>query len=758
MKPTSRILRLLSLPLILILLGSSLAPAALADLDRPGRLKIMSGVVQVWWIVETPQGLRGFGAGSGTLVSPDGLILTNHHVAVPDDPQVKYLGIALTTRSDQPPQPAFIATIVADDPYLDLTVLRITHDLDMRPIRPADLQLPFVALGQSDNLDVGDELNIFGYPGIGGDTVTFTRGVVSGFTQDASIRGRAWIKTDTTIAGGNSGGTAVDENGNLVGVPTEMGAGDADSYVDCRTLVDTNHDGRIDDKDTCVPGGGFINALRPVSLAAPLIEAARQGLAYQGRGSQPGSQPGGQPAASGQPRLSNLQFSTGVTESDQPTSLVTSLPSGSRSLYLFFDYENMTDGTPWELRVQFNGQDMPDAGFASNAWSGGSAGNWWVGWSDVEFPDGVYRMILTVDGREIADTEIQVGGQAQRAPAFANIVFSQERSAQDEPINPGRLFPSDATRLYAFFDYANMTSGMEWTRTWLLNDEVAATTTAQWNEGASGSTSMELTSDDGLPVGNWRLELSIQGQPAARADFTVTGQGASGPAFQPFVWSDDVDQNTGRPNSVGTSFPSGSKAIYVFSDYQGMSDGLRAVSRVYLNGQMVVESPFEWSNEFYGGATGVWWNAIHANGDALPDGEYTQELEIAGQVVQRGSAVVGAGSASTPAPTPSQPADGVQIQGVISDVDTDRPIGGAFFAVLKPGITVAAFQWTDDEVYALAEADRQGAYRLPALLERGQCYSIIIGADGYWPHTEDDVCLNATVPDLVDLPIQLQQR
>lgn len=753
MKLTPRIVRLLSLSLLLILLLTSLVPTALADLDKPGRLKTMSGVVQVWWIIETPQGLRGAGAGSGTIISPDGLILTNHHVAVPDVAEVKHLGIALTTRTDRAPQPAYIATVVADDPYLDLSVLRVSHDLNMRPIQTADLNLPFVSLGESDTLDVGDELNIFGYPSIGGDTITFTRGVVSGFTQDASIRGRAWIKTDTTIAGGNSGGTAVDENGRLVGVPTEMGAGDAESYVDCRNLVDTNHDGRTDENDTCVPGGGFINALRPVSLAAPLIQAAQQGLTYQGRGSQPTNAP-----ATGQPRLYNLQFSTGVTESDQPSSLITSLPSGSRSLYLFFDYENMVDGTPWELRVQFNGEDMPDAGFASTPWGGGSAGNWWVGWSDAEFQDGTYRMGLVVDGREVADTEIQVGGRTQRTPSFANIVFSQEKTAQDEPVNPGRLFPSDATRLYAFFEYANMAPGTEWTRTWYLNDEVAATTTAPWNEGASGRTMMELTSDDGLPAGNWRLELSIQDKPAARADFTVTGQGSDGPVFQPFVWSDDVNHDTGKPNTVGTSFPAGSRAIYVFSDYQGMTDGLRAISRVFLNGQMVIESPFEWSNEFYGGASGTWFNAIHANGGTLPDGEYTQELEVAGQVVQRGSAVVGSGAGPAPTPAPTQPADGVQIQGVISDADTGRPIGGAFFAVLKPGIKVDAFQWTDDEVYTLAEADRQGAYRLPALLERDQCYSIIIGAEGYWPHTEDDVCIGPKVPEQVDLPIQLQKR
>ncbi len=759
MTHTTRLFRLLTIAMILILVLASLAPAALASLDKPGRLKIMPAVIQVWWIIETPDGLRGAGMGSGTIVSPDGLILTNHHVAVPDDPSVKYLGVALTTRSDRPPQPSYMATIVADDPYLDLAVLRVSHDLDLRPIRSSDLNLPFVPLGESNDLDVGDELNIFGFPGIGGDTVTFTRGVVSGFTLDAAIRGRAWVKTDTTIAGGNSGGTAVDENGALVGIPTQMGAGTADAYVDCRPLADTNRNGEFDENDTCVPGGGFLNALRPVALARPLIEAARQGLAYQGVGSAPGNAQGSAaPAPSGQVRLSNLQFAPGVTEADQPTSLITSLPSGARSLYLFFDYENMVDGTSWEVRVQRDGQDLPDTGISARPWVGGASGNWWIGWSDADFDDGRYTFQILVDGELAADAQLQVGGRAQTAPSFSNVVFSQEQTRQGDPAEPSRLFPEGIKQLYVFFDYANMASKNQWTRTWYYNDEVAATTTAAWDEGASGRYGLELTSDAGLDAGNWRLELAIDGKPAARADFTVAGQSGGAPLFQPFVFSDNVDQNTGTPITTGTRFPSGIKALYVFSDHRGMHEGVPGISRVYLNGELVIETPFQWSTEMYGAESGTWWNAIHANGDQLPDGEYTQELIVQGQVVQQGSATVGSGGKSAPTPAPAAPADAITIQGVVTDVDSGRPIPGAFFIVLKPGIQVGAFQWTEAEVYTMAETDRQGAYRLPAPLERGECYSIIIGAEGYAPHTEDDVCLGPNVSEQAELTLQLQRR
>ena len=267
-------------------------------------------------------GLYGAGVGSGTIISPDGLILTNCHVADPlsmgmspyDIPRIDYLGVSLTIRSDQLPKLSYLAEVVASDPYLDLAVIRVTHKLDLSPVNRASLNLPYLEPGNSDDLEIGDELNIFGYPGIGGETLTFTRGVVSGFTLDASIDGRAWIKTDTTIAGGNSGGTAVNQDGFLVGVPTEAGRGglgDRNEYVDCRPVADTNGNNRLDSGDTCVPIGGFINALRPVKLAGPLIQAARAGLDYQGARDEPAPGP-----STGQALLSNFFFAPGVNEFD----------------------------------------------------------------------------------------------------------------------------------------------------------------------------------------------------------------------------------------------------------------------------------------------------------------------------------------------------------------------------------------------------------------------------------------------------------
>jgi S1-C subfamily serine protease len=217
-------------------------------------------------------------SGSGTIVTQDGLILTNAHVVLPDKFfPVDALLISITEAADQDPVAQYYAEVVQADWQLDLAVLRIVSDLNENPVDPVGLKLPAVPIGDSDLLDLGAPLLILGYPGIGGGTITLTRGEVSGFTGDDQFGERAFIKTSAVITGGNSGGLVADAQGRLIAVPTQLGYGGDESYVDCRVIADTNRDGQIDELDSCVPTGGFINALRPVNLALPMIEAAQQG-------------------------------------------------------------------------------------------------------------------------------------------------------------------------------------------------------------------------------------------------------------------------------------------------------------------------------------------------------------------------------------------------------------------------------------------------------------------------------------------------
>lgn len=226
--------------------------------------------------------------GSGTIVAPDGLVLTAWHVVDPDrnrreidrvvaDAKAQGTELAVTLDPDHVllltsdaralAAPTWIAAVAVHDATLDLAVLRIDADAQGQPLSPA-MPLPFVPLGDSATVGLGDPIHVFGYPSIGDDALTYTAGVVSGFGHEAGVADPAWIMTDATLSGGSSGGTAVDASGRLVGVPTQG------TQLDCRP-GDTNGDGRIDAQDVgCIPVGGSIGQLRPINLARPLLTQA----------------------------------------------------------------------------------------------------------------------------------------------------------------------------------------------------------------------------------------------------------------------------------------------------------------------------------------------------------------------------------------------------------------------------------------------------------------------------------------------------
>ncbi|MBV6656991.1 MAG: Do family serine endopeptidase [Devosiaceae bacterium] len=141
--------------------------------------------------------------GSGVIVDPSGLIITNNHV-IADAEEVQ---VALSDRSE------YSAEILIRDERTDLAVLRV---LD------ADGPLPAISIGASDDLAVGDIVLAIGNPFGVGQTVT--QGIVSALarTQVGVTDFQFFIQTDAAINPGNSGGALVDLNGNLVGINTAI--------------------------------------------------------------------------------------------------------------------------------------------------------------------------------------------------------------------------------------------------------------------------------------------------------------------------------------------------------------------------------------------------------------------------------------------------------------------------------------------------------------------------------------------------------
>ncbi len=141
------------------------------------------------------------GLGSGVIVSSSGYILTNNHVVEGADE----IDVVLNDSRHA------IAKVIGTDPDTDLAVLKIELD-----------RLPVIVLGNSDTLQVGDQVLAIGNPFGVGQTVT--SGIVSALNKNqlGINTFENFIQTDAAINPGNSGGALVDVNGNLQGINTAI--------------------------------------------------------------------------------------------------------------------------------------------------------------------------------------------------------------------------------------------------------------------------------------------------------------------------------------------------------------------------------------------------------------------------------------------------------------------------------------------------------------------------------------------------------
>jgi len=175
-----------------------LASAQMPDLSQvPPQLRRFFGE----GMPEEPgRGPRQQGLGSGVIVTPDGYILTNNHVVDGAD-EVK---VALQDGRE------LDAKVVGRDPKTDVAVLKVDAG-----------ELPAIALGDSEAIEVGDVVLAIGNPfGIG---QTVTRGIVRATGRATlGLDYEDFIQTDAAINPGNSGGPLVNLRGEVVGINTAI--------------------------------------------------------------------------------------------------------------------------------------------------------------------------------------------------------------------------------------------------------------------------------------------------------------------------------------------------------------------------------------------------------------------------------------------------------------------------------------------------------------------------------------------------------
>lgn len=211
---------------MLVLSGCSTSPASVT----PGRAALDGAVsavypalVQVHVVMTSSEDGRmrkSRGSGSGAIVSADGYVVTNHHVAG----RGTRIYCRLADRQE------IDAVLVGTDPMSDIAVLQLKLDQLKDRSRP----LPVARWGNSDKLRVGDTVLAMGSPA--GLSQSVTVGVVSntemvspngaGLTMEGEVVGQIvrWIGHDAQIWHGNSGGPLVNLSGQIIGI-NEIGIG-----------------------------------------------------------------------------------------------------------------------------------------------------------------------------------------------------------------------------------------------------------------------------------------------------------------------------------------------------------------------------------------------------------------------------------------------------------------------------------------------------------------------------------------------------
>ncbi len=158
------------------------------------------------------------GTGSGVIISPDGYIVTNNHVIA------KATEISVTLNNNK----SYTAEVVGTDPSSDIALIKIE----------AQEKLPYLAFGDSDNVQVGEWVLAVGNPF--NFTSTVTAGIVSAKARALGRNNQTFLQTDAAVNPGNSGGALVNTNGDLIGINTAI-TSPTGSYVGYSFAVPSNN-------------------------------------------------------------------------------------------------------------------------------------------------------------------------------------------------------------------------------------------------------------------------------------------------------------------------------------------------------------------------------------------------------------------------------------------------------------------------------------------------------------------------------------
>ena len=475
--------------------------------------------------------------GSGVIVDREhGLILTSALIVVPpgDRSEGAYeIQVATNPVPGGEPRLTHEAVLVAYDPVSALAVLRLTallSDADLPAAAtdadgeasedeadqdeagedtapaPQMLDEPEAAIGDAAAMKRGDQLRMFGHPGLhpsGADTpqaVMVTIATLVGVRAEPAAGEQAWFTTEARLPHGNAGGPVFNEAGELVGISTQL-------------VYSLNSP---------------VSHVRPIVLAGALTEAARAAGGDSPTPTLPLMHRGGAPGTA----LPGVSGDITVTE---PRFALEALgEGGSRAL---FDYARVFPAAAPELNYEFVVQGAPDGAPVQELWyldgvfqdDLSASYNWGLGpfalVSDrlvspnpAGPPTGVWRLEVWVNGSLRAASRAYLGADPP-SPSVSDFAFGTKLSATYGPAEAPRV---GADRVLAFFEYggASLVERLNWV-VYRNGEPHYRSPEVPWRGGQLGIWWVGMHAPDGLTRGLWEFEIFFDGESLGRDAFRL---------------------------------------------------------------------------------------------------------------------------------------------------------------------------------------------------------------------------------------------
>jgi hypothetical protein len=212
----------------------------------------------------------------------------------------------------------------------------------------------------------------------------------------------------------------------------------------------------------------------------------------------------------------------------------------------------------------------------------------------------------------------------------------------DSPVDVMDTFPQGLTIVYATFEAQGLNAGDSYRTEWLYDGQVQTNlgNKYQWDASSSPKQWEDLYNKDGIPAGEWQVNLYLGDTLEESAKFEVTPVVAGQPGFGPVVFAPGIDSNGQAVNPLPANnpkLPAGAKNIYVFFSGINVPKGTQWTYQWFRDGN-VLKTSQTWAWDFQPN-DGIHFSLLDSDG-AIDAGTYELKLLVGSRLAGIGTVYV----------------------------------------------------------------------------------------------------------------------